>query len=185
MTDYERSAAMTDTQCKPRTYKINGLATFLRVLTLVFAFLGFAVILLTAALLGDWDSTAFGFFIVIILEVMGTLYLSVLTFLWELTRRIRRVAGRLSVDKPFGRVLHSFLLWMAVGGSVSFALIPMSFSGSGLGVTILIHYAFGVVLTTLYLVLWVYTLVCRIMDHRRAEAQRLEEERQAWEGYLT
>ena len=53
------------------------------------------------------------------------------------------------------------------------------------GPIVLVHYAFGGVLLLLYAIYGIYILIRRIMNHRREERQRLKEEKQAWEGYLT
>jgi hypothetical protein len=46
------------------------------------------------------------------------------------------------------------------------------------------YLAMGALQILLYTALWIRAILRRIGDHRRAEAERLEEERLAWEGYL-
>jgi hypothetical protein len=43
----------------------------------------------------------------------------------------------------------------------------------------------GALQLLLYTALWIRAILRRIGDRRRAEAERLEEERLAWEGYLS
>ena len=49
----------------------------------------------------------------------------------------------------------------------------------------MIHFAIGMLEASLYAVLGVYAAIRRIIRRRRAEVQRLEEEQQVWEGYLS
>ena len=160
-------------------------AKALQVVTLAWAILGLAAILLTAAVLGDWDLNAFSFYLVIVFQFSATVYLSVLAILWELSRTLCRRAGILPPDKPFGLWLHRILLWIAVGGCVTAVLFPLILGDFLPGQAVLAHYAFGILLLVLYPVWGISAMIRCVRDHRCAERQRLADEKQAWEGYLS
>ena len=68
-----------------------------------------------------------------------------------------------------------------LGTAVFIPLILFDLLNGGFAI---IHFAIGMLEASLYGTLGVYDVIRRIIRRRRAEGQRLEEERQAWEGYL-
>ena len=160
-------------------------AKALQVVTLAWAILGLAAILLTAAVWGDWDLNAFYFYLIIVFQFSATVYLSVLAILWELSRRTRRRAGTDLRDTPFTVMLHRLLLITAVAGLLTASFIPLILFDLLNGGFSLIHFAIGIMEAVLYATWGIYTVIRRILECRRTEQHRLEEEKQAWEGYLT
>ncbi len=176
---------MTDTHTQPNKEKGRTLCTALRALTVLFSIIGMMAILLTSAITAGWDLNAFWFYLVLVLQVFCTVYLSIVTLLWELTRHVRRRAGEDLRDTSFTKGCHLVFLIAAIAGLVTVVAIPLILADLVSGPVALVHYAFGGVLLLLYVIFGVYNFVRRIIDHRREERQRLEDEKQAWEGYLT
>lgn len=176
---------MTTHQPPSNAPKGRTLCKALHTLTVAFAVLGLAVILLLSAVLADWDVNAFWFYLVLMIQSFGTVYLSLLTLLWMLTRHARRQNGESLGDKPFDKGLSVTFLAAAIVGLLTVALIPLILADLLHGAFVLIHFACGGLLILLYLVYGIYTAVRRIIHHRRAKRERLAEEKQAWEGYLT
>lgn len=178
---------MTNTHASPhqgsKSYRI------LRILTASFAVFGPVAAITAAAvttlLEGDWWK---GFFLACLAFyglLLYTSYFSLLTVLWELTRRARRKNGEDTGDTPFTTVLHRILGGAAVAGLLTVVFIPLILFDLLNGGFAIIHFAIGMLEASLYAVLGVYAAIRRIIRRRRAEVQRLEEERQAWEGYLS
>ena len=69
-----------------------------------------------------------------------------------------------------------------LGTAVCIPLILFDLLNGGFAI---IHFAIGMLEASLYAALGIYAAIRRIIRRRRAEVQRLEEERQAWEGYLS
>lgn len=176
---------MTDIRTQPNNEKGRRLCTALRALNVSFGVIGLIAILLVSAITAGWDINAFWFYLVLVEQVSATVYLSMLTLLWELTRYVRRRAGENLHDTPFAKGCHLVFLISAIAGLATVVVIPLILADLVSGPVVLIHYAFGGVLLFMYVIFGVYTLVRRIIDQRRAERQRLEDEKQAWEGYLT
>lgn len=176
---------MTDVRTQPNKEKGRNLCTALRTLTVLFSVLGLVAILLVSAVTAGWDLNAFWFYLVLVEQMLGTVYLSLITLLWELTLHVRRRAGENLCDTPFAKGCHLVFLIAAIAGLVTVVVIPLILADLVSGPVVLVHYAFGGVLLLLYAIFGIYTLVGRIINHRREERQRLEEEKQAWEGYLT
>ncbi|MBE6586055.1 MAG: hypothetical protein E7645_05960 [Ruminococcaceae bacterium] len=175
---------MTDVRTQANKEKGRNICTALRTLTVLYSVLGPVAMLLVSAVTAGWDLNAFWFYLVLVEQMLGTVYLSLVTLLWELTRHVRRRAGEDLRDTPFAKGCHLVFLVAAIAGLVTIVVIPLILADLAGGPVVLIHYAFGGVLLLLYVIFGVYTLVSRTVNHRRAERQRLEEEKQAWEGYL-
>ena len=178
---------MTNTHASPnqggKSYRV------LRILTAAFAVFGPVAVITAAAvttlLEGDWWK---GFFLACLAFyglLLYTIYFSLLTVLWELTRRARRKNGEDTGDTPFTTVLHHILGGAAVAGLLTVVFIPLILFDLLNGGFAIIHFAIGMLEVSLYAALGVYAAIRRIIRRRRAEVQRLEEERQAWEGYLS
>ena len=103
---------------------------------------------------------------------------------WELTRRARRKYGEDIGDTPFTTVLHRILGGVAMAGLGTAVFIPLILFDLLNGGFAIIHFVIGMLEASLYGTLGVYDVIRRIIRRRRAEGQRLEEEKQAWEGYL-
>jgi MFS family permease len=178
------------TMTKEKTQPKHGrLCRALRVLTALFAALG-PVALIAAAvaatlLENDWWSEMFLVYLALYTLLGFTSYLGLLTILWELTRYARRKKGEDLRDTPLTVILHRILGATAVMGLVTVVILPLILFDLLNGGFAVIHFAIGGLMALLYAVLGVYAIIRRIMDHRRAEAQRLEEEKRAWKGYLS
>ena len=160
----------------------------LRILTASFAVFGPVAAITAAAvttlLEGDWWK---GFFLACLAFyglLLYTSYFSLLTVLWELTRRARRKYGEDIGDTPFTTVLHRILGGVAMVGLGTVVFIPLILFDLLNGGFAMIHFVIGMLEASLYGTLGVYDVIRRIIRRRRAEGQRLEEEKQAWEGYL-
>ncbi len=167
----------------------TGTCGFFRLLRVLLAVLGPVAIITAAAVVtiieGDWWSELFYMYLALFTLLGVTTYLSLLTFLWELTRRAVRRVGVDLRDTPFTRVLHRILLPVAVAGLITAAVIPLILADLINGRFVLIHFGVGGILAVLYGIAGVYAIIRRVTDHRGAERQRLEDEKRAWEGYLT
>ncbi len=134
---------------------------------------------------GDWWFNLFLAFLGAIALISFSLYVSVVTLLWELTRHVRRKAGMEMNDTPVSVVLHRILLPASVAGLVSAVTLPLILLDLINGMFAWIHFACGGALVITLAVSGIYSLIRRIKDHRRAEAERLAQEKQAWESYLS
>ena len=178
---------MTNTHASP--HQGGKSCRVLRILTASFAVFGPVAAITAAAvttlLEGDWWK---GFFLACLAFyglLLYTSYFSLLTVLWELTRRARRKNGEDTGDTPFTTVLHRILGGAAVAGLLTVVFIPLILFDLLNGGFAIIHFAIGMLEASLYAALGVYAAIRRIIRRRRAEVQRLEEERQAWEEYLS
>ena len=133
----------------------------------------------------DWWSEMFLVYLALYTLLEFTSYFAVLTVLRELTRRARRRSGEDLRDTPFTVTLRLLLKITALAGLLTVTLIPLILFDLLNGGFAMIHFAIGILEASLYAIFGVYAVIRRIIDRRRAERQRLEEERQAWEGYLT
>ena len=176
---------MTNVRTQPNKEKGRNLCAALRALTVSFSVLGMIAILLVSAVTAGWDLNAFWFYLVLVLQVSVTLYISLLTLLMELNRYVRRKAGEDLRETRFAKGCHLLFLISAIAGLVTVVVIPLILADLVSGPVVLVHYAFGALLLLLYIIFGVYSFGRRIINRRRAEVQRLEEEKQAWEGYLT
>ena len=161
----------------------------LRILTASFAVFG-PVAVITAAVVttlleGDWWKGFFLACLAVYALLLYTSYFSLLTVLWELTRRARRKNGEDLGDTPFTTALHRILGGAAMAGLGTAVFIPLILFDLVNGGFAMIHFAIGILEAVLYAIWGIYAAVRRTTQRRRAERQRLEEERQAWEGYLT
>jgi hypothetical protein len=119
--------------------------------------------------------------------INSTIYFSGITILWNLTRLVGYQTGMPMREGRFERVIHVALLVAAAMGLV-FLLQMISLRETMFMVTAIMwlsYLAMGALQILLYASLGVRAILRRIGDRRRAEAERLEEERLAWEGYLS
>lgn len=178
---------MTSANTQPK--KGKGLCRVLRILTVLFAVLGpvalIAAAVVTTLLETDWWLELFLVYLALYTLLGFTSYLGLLAILWELTRRARRKNGEDLRDTRLTVILHRILQGAAVMGLATVVVIPLILFDYLNGGFAVIHFVIGGLMALLYAVLGVYTIIRRIIDYRRAEAQRLEEEKQAWEGYLS
>ena len=178
---------MTNTGMNP--HKGGRLCRALRILTASFAVFG-PVAVITAAVVttlleGDWWKGVFLVCLAFYALLLYTSYFSLLTVLGELTRRARRKNGEDTGDTPFTTALHRILGGAAMAGLLTVVFIPLILFDVLNGGFAMIHFAIGILEAFLYAILGACAVIRRIIRRRRAERQRLEEEKQAWEGYLT
>lgn len=169
--------------------RTTGKGRSFRRLTILFAILG-PITIITAAVVttiieGDWWSELFYMYLALYTLLGFTTYFSWLALLWAVTRLARSRSGADLCDTPFMRVLHRILLYVAVAGLVTAVTIPLILVDLIDGRFVLLHFAVGGILLVLYLIVGIHAIFRRIIDHRKAERHRLEDEKQAWEGYLT
>ena len=178
---------MTNTDMNP--HKGGRLCRILRILTVAFAILAPAATVAASAvstlLENDWWSEMFLLYLALYILLGFTSYFALLTILRELTRRARRRSGEDLRDTPFTGTLRLLLKITALAGLLTVTLIPLILFDLLNGGFALIHFAIGILEASLYAIFGVYAVIRRVIDRRRAERQRLEEEKQAWEGYLT
>ena len=117
---------MTNTHASP--HQGGKSCRVLRILTAAFAVFGPVAVITAAAvttlLEGDWWK---GFFLACLAFyglLLYTSYFSLLTVLWELTRRARRKNGEDTGDTPFTTVLHRILGGSRRGGAWNRRLYP-------------------------------------------------------------
>jgi hypothetical protein len=176
---------MTNAATQPKTGRI--LCRILRVLTGVFILLGAVSILLAAAVKTEWELTDLWFYLGEVFVNNGPIFLGGITILWNLTRLVGYQTGMPMREGRFERVIHVALLVAAAMGLV-FLLQMISLRETMFMVTAIMwlsYLAMGALQILLYASLGVRAILRRIGDRRRAEAERLEEERLAWEGYLS
>ena len=178
---------MTNTGMNP--HKGGRLCRALRILTVAFAVLAPAATIAAAAvstlLENDWWSEMFLVYLALYTLLGFTSYFALLTVLRELTRRACRRNGEDLRDTPFTVTLRLLLKITALAGLLTVTLIPLILFDLLNGGFAMIHFAIGILEASLYAILGACAVIRRIIRRRRAERQRLEEEKQAWEGYLT
>jgi amino acid permease len=178
---------MTNTGMNP--HKGGSLCRALRILTVAFAILAPAATVAAAAvstlLENDWWSEIFLLYLALYTLLGFTSYFALLTILRELTRRACRRNGEDLRDTPFTGTLRLLLKITALAGLLTVTLIPLILFDLLNGGFAIIHFAIGILEASLYAILGACAVIRRIIRRRRAERQRLEEEKQAWEGYLT
>lgn len=176
---------MTNAATQPKTGRI--LCRILCVLTGIFILLGAVSILLAAVAKTDRDLTDIGFYLTEVFVINSTIYFSGITFLWNLSRLVGYQTGMPMREGRFERVIHVALLVAAAMGLV-FLLLMISLRETIFMATAIMwlsYLAMGALQILLFVSLGVRAILRRIGDRRRAEAERLEEERLAWEGYLS
>jgi hypothetical protein len=149
--------------------------------------LGEDSILLAAAVKTEWELTDLWFYLGEVFVNNGPIFLGGITILWNLTRLVGYQTGIPPREGRFERVIHVALLVAAAMGLV-FLLQMISLRETVFMVTAIMwlsYLAMGALQLLLYTALWIRAILRRIGDRRRAEAERLEEERLAWEGYLS
>ena len=170
---------MTNTGMNP--HKGGRLCRALRILTVAFAVLAPAATIAAAAvstlLENDWWSEMFLVYLALYTLLGFTSYFAVL-------RACRRNGEDLR-DTPFTVTLRPILKITALAGLLTVTLIPLILFDLLNGGFAMIHFAIGILEASLYAILGACAVIRRIIRRRRAERQRLEEEKQAWEGYLT
>ncbi len=180
---------MTELHSRQNRKKGQGYVKALRILTCIFAVLGPSAMIGSALVMtlieGDWWFDLFLFFFAAMVMLSFAMYISLLTLLWELSRHVRSRAGdNLHDDTAFIKVIHRILTGVAMAGIITIIPFVLVFTDLLKGYFAWPHLACGGVLLVLYMTLGVYHAVTCVKEHRRAERQRLEEEKQAWEKYL-
>lgn len=181
---------MTDVRTQANRGKGQRWARALRILTCFFAILGPSAMIGTAWVMtlveGDWWFNLFLFFLAAMVMLSFALYISLLTMLWELTRRVRNRTGYpLHDGTTFIKVIHRILTGVAMAGIITFIPFILVFTDLLKGYFAWPHFACGGILLVLYMTLGVYHAITCAKERRQAKKQRLEEEKQAREGYLT
>ena len=167
---------MTNTSKKLTWGRI--LCRALRILLIIYISLSLVAIFWSAS----WDLKNYiGAFV-----IFGSPFLGGVTILWNLIRFVKYRTGMLMREGRFERVAHEALLAVMVFGIPVF-LLMLVMSGVSLGTHVIVWETNTVLVgfqLLLFASLGIRAILRRIEDHRRAEAERLEEERLAWEGYL-
>ncbi len=145
----------------------------LRALTVIFAVFAPVAMIGTAVALtlieGDWWFNLFLVYLGAIAMLSLTVSLSLLTLLWELTRRARRKYGEDLRDTSFTSLLHRILSITAVTGLLTAIFLPLVLFDLLNGGFAMIHLAVGIVEVTLYAVLGVYAVIQRIRHHHAGQ----------------
>ena len=133
----------------------------LRIVTIVFAILCPIAMLCSAVAItlyeGDWWFNLFAFYLGAILMIVGTLYLSLLALLGEITRYF---ANKTSVT-PVIKWIHRLLTVFSVAGIISFIpffLILCDLLNGGFAI---VHFICGGAIIALYLGLGINEIICR------------------------
>jgi hypothetical protein len=111
---------------------------------------------------GDWWFNLFAFYLAVIVMIVGTLYLSLLTLMWEITRHIGNKIKIDFVDVPIVRLLHRLLFGTSIVGILTFIpvfLISLDLLNGGFAI---FHFACAGVIVTLYLALGINAMIHRI-----------------------
>lgn len=188
MPSRERRRTILETTCtqkKPGT----GASRALGVFTTVLAVLGPIAMVSSAIVItlmeGDWWFNLFLVYLGGIALLSFSLYVSIVTLLWELTRHARRKAGMDMKDTPVSVALHRILLPVSMAGVISVVTIPLVVTDLINGAFTWIHLACGGVLLVTLTVYGIHAIIRRRADRRRDEAERLAQEKQAWDEYLS
>ena len=160
-----------------------------RVITVLFVILGPAAMIGGAVACtlveGDWWFPLFLAFLGGIALFSLALYVSLAVLLWELCRYFRRRAGLDMGDTPLKLVMHRVFLPISAAGVVSASVLIFIWKDLLPGVLVWIHLVCGVILILLLAVYGLYILSRRRAARRLAEAERLAQEKQEWDGYLS
>ena len=177
------------TKDRPMPKERRRLCVFLRVLTAFFAILVpvaiVTVAVVTTLLETDWWSDLFLVYLALYTLLGFTSYFSLLTIFGELTRYARRKSGEILRGTHFMTMLRRILQITAAVGLLTAVFIPLILLDLMDGRFSIIHFAIGIMELALYVVWGIYAVVRRVIQHRRAEQQRLADEKQAWVGYLS
>ena len=136
-----------------------------RLSTIIFAILVPVATAVSAMIItlceGDWWFNLFLFNLAGIGMIVGTLYLSFLTLMCEITQRIGNKVKARACDTPFVRWIHRLLLGIAVAGIITFFLLLLIFFDILNGGLAILHFICAVVIGILYLILGINIMVCR------------------------
>ena len=143
-----------------KAYKI------LRTITIVFAILGPLAMICSAVVItlleGDWWFNLFAAYLAGILMIVGTLYLSFLTLMSEITRHIRsKVRSDLS-DTPITKWIHRLVMGASIAGVVSYIPFLLIFYDILNGGFAIFHFVCGGTIVALYFVLGINAVIHRI-----------------------
>ena len=146
-----------------KAYKI------LRTITIVFAILGPLAMICSAVVITlleeGWWFNLFAAFLAGILMMVGTLYLSFLTLMSEITRHIRsKVRSDLS-DTPITKWIHRLVMGVSIAGVVSYILILLIVYDILNGGFAIFHFACGGTIIVLYFVLGIHAVIHRKKTH--------------------
>ena len=130
----------------------------LRIVTIVFAILCPTAMISSAVAItlyeGDWWFNLFAFYLGAILMIVGTLYLSLLALLGEITRYF---ANKTSVP-PVIKWIHRLLTVFSVAGIISFILFFLILCDLLNGGFAILHFICAVAILLLYLVNGILTI---------------------------
>ena len=133
-------------------------ATVLRLITTVFSILFPIAIIVSAVIVtlneGDWWFNLFLVYLAAMVMISGTLYLSLLTLMREITLRLDNV----SYDTPTEKRLHRILFGVSIAGIVTFFPFIMIFLDILNGTFALLHFICALIILTLYLINAVLTI---------------------------
>ena len=175
----------TCTKKKPGTGASRVLGVFTTVLAVLGPFAMVSSAIVITLIEGDWWFNLFLVFLGGIALFSFSLYVSIVTLLWELTRHARRKAGMDMKDTPVSAALHRILLPVSMAGVISVVTIPLIVTDLINGAFMWIHLACGGVLLVTLTVYGIHAIIRRRADRRRDEAERLAQEKQAWDEYLS
>lgn len=147
--------------------KMLKVYSILRCITTVFAILGPIAMVGSAVAItlyeGDWWFNLFAFCFGAILMMAGTLYLSLVALMGEITRYIKnKVKSDLS-DTPITKWVHRFLMGASIAGVISFIPFFLIFYDILNGGFAICHFICGGAIVVLYFVLGINAMIRRSM----------------------
>ena len=126
-----------------KAYKI------LRIITTVFAILDPLAMICSAVVMtlcdGDWWFNLFAFYLAAIVMIFGTLYLSLLALMSEMTRYFKNKAKSDFSVPPVVKWIHRLIMGASIAGLISyipFHLIRIDVLNGGLKIYCLVHQYF-------------------------------------------
>ena len=153
MKDFDRQIQM------PRICRI------LRLITVFFAVSGSIAMICAAVWItlcsGDWWFNLFAVNLAAILMIAGTLYLSLLTLLTEITRYFRNKITSDCSDTPVTKWLHRLLMSVSLTGIASFLPFFLIFCDILHGNFAVFHFICGGAIAVLYFALGIYAVIHR------------------------
>ena len=136
-----------------------------RLITTIFAILGPITMICSAIVItlceGDWWFNLFAAYLAGILMIAGTLYLSLLALMSEITRHFAHEIKRNFSGTPFTKWIHRLLTGCSIAGVLSY--IPFIFILCDVlnGGFAIIHFICGGAIVVLYIALGTNTVVHR------------------------
>lgn len=132
---------------------------------IIFAILGPIVMIGTALILtlceGDFWLPLFLVYLAGILMLSGTIYLAVLTLLWEWIRHIHNKARKDMCKTPFMRWMHRLFIGTSIAGIITLIPFFLIFYDILNGSFAILHFLCSGTLVVLYLIFSIYTIAHR------------------------